>query len=76
MNLLDRYEEVVGHQEVHRLRQLAKRLQGRRGHYMPATLLDSQLATLEEPEDAITVDVEGTPDQIVAEIVQKLAASS
>ena len=30
MNLLDRYEEVVGHQEVQRLRRLAARLQGKR----------------------------------------------
>jgi trehalose synthase len=30
MNLLDRYEDVVGHQEVMRLRQLADRLKGRR----------------------------------------------
>jgi hypothetical protein len=30
MRLLDRYEEVVGHQEVERLRQLAAQLQGKR----------------------------------------------
>jgi trehalose synthase len=30
MRLLDRYEEVVGHREVERLRQLASRLQGKR----------------------------------------------
>jgi trehalose synthase len=30
MRLLDRYEEVVGHQEVERLRQLAARLEGKR----------------------------------------------
>jgi gluconokinase len=49
------------------------RLQKRRGHYMPASLLDSQLATLEEPADAITVGIEGTPDAIVAEIMKALA---
>ena len=31
------------------------RLAGRRGHYMPPSLLDSQLATLEEPKDALVV---------------------
>ncbi len=38
----------------------------RRTHrYMPATLLDSQFATLEEPRDAIVVDVEAPiPDKI------------
>jgi len=29
MQLLDRYEEVVGHQEVSRLRQLAERVAGK-----------------------------------------------
>ena len=39
---------------------LAQRMAGRSGHYMPASLLDSQLATLEPPqadERAITVDI-------------------
>jgi gluconokinase len=55
---------------------IRKRLAGRRGHYMPASLLDSQLAALEEPTDAITVSVEGTPDEIVAEIMAALRAAS
>ena len=39
---------------------LRPRLQARSGHYMPASLLDSQLATLQPPgadEDAVTLDV-------------------
>jgi gluconokinase len=52
---------------------IRSRLAQRRGHYMPASLLDSQFAALEEPADAITVSVEGTPDQIVAEIMKELA---
>jgi gluconokinase len=52
---------------------IRSRLEHRRGHYMPASLLDSQLAALEEPTDAITVDVDATPEQIVAEIVKALA---
>ena len=36
---------------------LASRLAARAGHYMPASLLDSQLATLEEPADAIVIDI-------------------
>jgi gluconokinase len=55
---------------------IRERLEHRRGHYMPASLLDSQFAALEEPADAITVDVEGTPDEIVAEIMKKLGATS
>jgi len=36
---------------------IAPRLTARPGHYMPASLLDSQLATLEEPADATVVDI-------------------
>jgi len=47
---------------------LRARLAARRGHYMPATLLDSQLATLEPPDGAPTVDTAGDPDAIVETI--------
>jgi gluconokinase len=52
------------------------RLDRRRGHYMPTTLLDSQFTALEPPGNAITVDVAGTPEAIVAQIVQLLGRSS
>ena len=48
---------------------------GRHHEFMPATLLDSQLATLEEPapdEHVITVDVGGTVEQTVAEVIRQL----
>ena len=44
---------------------LAARLAARTGHYMPAGLLDSQLAALEPPgadEAAVLVDLAGGPD--------------
>ena len=47
---------------------IAKRLAARKGHFMPPDLLPSQFATLEEPRDAIAVDVSGTPEQIVGAI--------
>ena len=53
---------------------LAERITQRRGHYMPAALLDSQLAALEEPgpdEDAWVCDIGATPDAIVAELVAR-----
>lgn len=52
------------------------RLQQRRGHYMPPSLLDSQLAALEEPDDAIAVGIDATPDQIVTRIRAALGAAS
>ena len=48
---------------------LAQRLQARSGHYMPASLLQSQLDTLEPPgadEAAITFDIALPPEQIAA----------
>ncbi len=48
------------------------RLRQRVGHYMPPSLLASQFATLEEPKNALTVDISLPPDQIVSEIVAAL----
>jgi len=53
-------------------RLLAERLEHRAGHYAKRDLLPSQLATLEEPENAVTVDASGTPEEIVAVIRGKL----
>jgi gluconokinase len=54
------------------------RLAERRGHYMPASLLDSQLATLERPGDdeAIRVDASGTPAKTAHAILAALQPSS
>jgi len=53
---------------------IAERLAGRRGHFMPASLLDSQLATLEEPsfdEHAWSCDISESPQKIVDAIVAR-----
>ena len=44
------------------------RLYKRGGHFMPTALLESQFAVLEEPKDAVAVDVGGAPSSIVAAI--------
>jgi carbohydrate kinase (thermoresistant glucokinase family) len=54
---------------------IANRLAARQGHFMPAALLDSQLATLEEPledENPITVEIGPRPEVIVARIAEEL----
>lgn len=53
---------------------IGSRMVARQGHFMPTALLDSQFATLEEPEvgEALVVGVEGTPEAIVEEIVGRL----
>jgi hypothetical protein len=51
---------------------LAQRLNARSGHFMPISLLDSQLATLEplEPDEAgIVVDIDGSEADIVAAVL-------
>jgi len=51
---------------------LAGRLSARKHEFMPANLLDSQLATLEEPgsdEAVLTIDVALAPEAIVARAV-------
>jgi gluconokinase len=40
-----------------------------RDHFMPPALLDSQFATLEKPGDGIAIDIELTPDEIVAAVL-------
>ena len=55
---------------------IASRLAARRHRYMPASLLDSQFATLERPRDAIDVDVRMSVDAQVRAIVDALAESA
>jgi gluconokinase len=52
---------------------LWERISSRVGHFMKPSMLDSQLATLEIPEDALTVDITTTPEVIVASIRDSLS---
>ncbi|NOJ95437.1 gluconokinase [Corallococcus sp. CA049B] len=52
---------------------ILERIQKRVGHFMPASLLQSQLETMEVPGDAFTVDVTPPPGEIVEHIVAGLA---
>ena len=49
---------------------IAPRLQNRSGHFMPASLLESQFATLEPPADAVKVDA----TQPVEDIIETLCS--
>jgi gluconokinase len=51
---------------------IAQRLRARHGHFAGASILTSQIADLEEPEDAVTVDIDQTPKEIAAQIRQEL----
>lgn len=62
-----RFVHLTGSPEL-----IRERLAERPGHFMKAGMLDSQLAALEPPADAVEVDVARSPDEIVAEIRQRL----
>lgn len=51
---------------------LDRRLRTRQGHFMGPELLDSQLATLEDPDEAIVVDADAPIEEVVAAIQRAL----
>ena len=51
---------------------LEERLKQRAGHFMHAKMLDSQLAILEEPSDAIKMDITQSPEEIVNQLEKML----
>jgi gluconokinase len=51
------------------------RVNARRGHYMPPSLLDSQIATLEplgEDEPGFRVDTSGSPGEVAGQVLRRL----
>jgi carbohydrate kinase (thermoresistant glucokinase family) len=58
---------------------IAERLAGRSGHFMPPSLLQSQIDTLEEPaaaEDPLTVEIGPSAGQVAEEIIRLLGTSA
>ncbi|ARX82348.1 MULTISPECIES: gluconokinase [Streptomyces] len=56
---------------------IEERMRGRKGHFMPTALLDSQFATLQPlgaDEAGVDVDVAGTPAEIADRAAHALAA--
>jgi len=62
-----RFVHLTGDPEL-----LRRRLGERQAHYFAPGLLDSQLATLEEPVGFLTLDVAPSPQELVLEIEQQL----
>jgi gluconokinase len=54
---------------------IAERLRARHGHFANQQILASQVADLEEPEDAVIVDIAASPQEMVRQIRQKLGLS-
>ena len=54
---------------------IGQRLSARKGHYMPSSLLQSQLETLEPPvqtERAWRYDIDQSPEAIVKDVLQRI----
>ena len=51
--------------------QILRRLEDRKGHFMPPGLLDSQFSTLEIPNNAIAVSIQQAPDKMVQKIIDQ-----
>lgn len=51
---------------------ILNRINQRKGHYMPASLLQSQFDALEIPQNAIEVDIALSPDSIIEKILFNL----
>ena len=56
--------------------QIFERLNSRDNHFMPSELLKSQFDTLEEPKDALRVDIGLTPENIIKTIKHELMNTS
>jgi gluconokinase len=51
---------------------IKERMQQRQDHYMRTRMLDSQFESLEEPKDAIIIDIEADPEAITDAILQSI----
>jgi len=51
---------------------ILERVGNRKDHFMPTTLVDSQLEALEEPTDAVVVDIRLPIDEIVSSALEQL----
>ena len=51
---------------------IRERIEERHGHFAKEDLLKSQFDTLEEPADAMIVNADGTPEEILRDILSRL----
>lgn len=52
---------------------LWSRISSRQGHFMKPAMLDSQLTALEEPGNALVIDIAQAPEKIIAALRQAVA---
>jgi ACS family tartrate transporter-like MFS transporter len=54
---------------------IRNRLHARHGHFAGVSILADQFAVLQEPHDALVVDVREAPEEIVTEILEKIGGA-
>ncbi len=52
------------------------RMTARKGHYMKPEMLQSQFAALEEPENALVIDIQNSVHAIVEKIISNMNSSN
>ena len=55
---------------------IRRRMERRKGHFMPPKLLRSQFTTLEPPRDAVVVDITPSPEEITQLLLDKLGLAA
>jgi gluconate kinase len=55
---------------------IRKRMDERKDHFMPASLLSSQFDALEIPANCITIDISNNPDEIVEMIISRIESKN
>lgn len=56
--------------------QILQRMQYRKQHFMKPEMLRSQFTSLEEPQNAVVIDISQSPEEIIAQIIDLLDTSS
>lgn len=51
---------------------IRKRMESRKDHYMPASLLQSQFETLEPPQNASVISIDKSPEEITILLVEEI----
>ena len=49
-----------------------KRVQNRKGHFMPVSLLKSQISILEEPDESLVIDATIDQKEILNQIIKNI----
>ncbi|YAI82696.1 MAG: gluconokinase [cyanobacterium endosymbiont of Rhopalodia sterrenbergii] len=73
--LQNNYQDLVWIYLKGSFEQILERLDKRKEHFMTSKMLKSQFKDLEEPDNAIILDIGSTTDQTIKQVLSKIALS-